>query len=94
MHMRRLRDWQLRAENWPAGTDPASLVGLRQEFHDAEELLQSVQPDSYRRVRARGPGCDSPDDVFWILHEGQRLFRVRFLAAGLGTEVVLFTRKP
>ena len=87
-----LQDWQLRPGNWPSGTDTSQLVGLRKEFDDAQKLLQSLPPDTYRRVRLAGPGCETQDDHFLLLNEGLRLFSIRFPANGLGADVALYQR--
>jgi hypothetical protein len=84
--------WQLKPENWPAGTDPAQFVGLKKEFDQALRLTRSLPPDSYRRVRARCPLPTSPDDRFYLLSEGRRLFEFRFPANGLSLNVTVYER--
>jgi len=84
--------WQLKAENWPAGTDPSQLVGLKKEFDQALRLARSLPPDAYRRVRFACPGADAKDDRFYVLNEGRRLFEFRFPENGLGLRVTLFER--
>lgn len=85
-------DWQLKAENWPAGTDPAQLVGLKKEFDQALRVARSLPPDTYRRVRFSCPGENLKDDRFHVLNERRRLFEFRFPDNGLGVRVTLFER--
>ncbi len=84
--------WQLKAENWPTGTDPAQLVGLKKEFDQALRLARSLPPDAYRRVRFSCAGAEAKDDRFYLLNEGRRLFEFRFPENGLGLRVTLFER--
>ncbi len=85
-------EWQLSASNWPAGTEPAQLVGLKKEFDSALRLARSLPPDSYRRVRMACPGPALPQDHFFLLNEGRRLFEFRFPENGLSLGVTLFER--
>ena len=84
--------WQLKADNWPAGTDPAQLVGLKKEFDNALRLTRSLPPDTYRRVRARCAMLPSTDDRFYLLTEGRRLFEYRFPESGLSLNVTVYER--
>ena len=89
-----LKDWQLRPENWPAGTNTQQLLGLRKELDDAQALLQSLPPGNYRRVRTVGPGCATQNEAFWLLADGTRLLGIVFPAQGLGAEVAEYRRLP
>ncbi|MBC7437041.1 MAG: hypothetical protein H7332_13350 [Bdellovibrionales bacterium] len=84
--------WQLKPDNWPAGTDPAQLVGLKKEFDNALRLTRSLPPDTYRRVRARCAMLPSTDDRFYLLTEGRRLFEYRFPESGLSLNVTVYER--
>lgn len=85
--------WQLKAENWPPGTDPTQLVGLKKEFDLALRLARSLPPDAYRRVRFKCPAPDVREDVYYLLNDGRRLFEFRFPENGLGVRVTLFERE-
>ena len=87
-----LKDWQLRKENWPEGTNPDELIGLKKEFDEALALARSVDPDTYKRVRPKGDDCAGRDDTFWLLHNGQRLVRFSFPASSLGAAAAVFER--
>ncbi len=91
-----VRDWQLRPQHWPPGVDPASLHGLIQEFDKALQLVNGLAPSRYRstRLRSKGDdGCADADDIFFVLHQGQQLLRVRLPSASLGVDVTLFKRQ-
>ncbi|MBX3587344.1 MAG: hypothetical protein KF796_11940 [Ramlibacter sp.] len=88
-----LRAWQLSPAHWPAGTDPKQLVGLAGEFDAATRLIAGLSAGRYRRARLRGEGCDDADDIFFVLHQGRRLFRVRFPSASLGMDVLVLERR-
>jgi hypothetical protein len=88
-----LQAWQLNPQHWPAGVNPAQLVGLRNEFDRALQLVGSLSGPRYRVARMRGEGCDDADDIFFVLHQGQRLVRVRFPSASLGVDMTVFQRK-
>ena len=79
--------------HWPAGTDPAQLVGLRKEFDTAQKILASLPGPRYRSTRIRGEGCEDADDIFFVLHPGQRLLRLRFPSNSLGVDVTVFQRR-
>lgn len=87
-----LRDWQLNPEHWP-GTDPSQLIGLAREFDRAQALVQAIGPGAYRRVRLKGPDCETADDVFLLLHRGQELVQLVFPEATLGLAVASFRRR-
>lgn len=87
-----LRDWQLNPGHWP-GTDPSQLIGLAREFDRAQAIIQAIGPDAYRRVRLKGPGCETADDVFLLLHRGQELVQFIFPEAALGLAVSSFRRQ-
>lgn len=91
--IRALQDWQLDPQHWPAGVNPAQLVGLRKEFDSALQLVDSLTSPRYRSTRMRGEGCDDADDIFFVLHAGQRLMRLRFPSASLGVDVTFFRRR-
>ena len=84
--------WQLKPDNWPAGTDPAQFVGLKKEFDQALRLARSLPPDTYRRVRASCPMLPATDDRFYLLNEGRRLFEFRFPDNGLSLNVTVYER--
>lgn len=88
-----LQAWQLDARHWPAGTQPAQLVGLRREFDTALQMVGSLTGTRYRSTRIRGEGCDDADDIFFVLHQGQRLVRLRFPSASLGVDVTVFQKR-
>ncbi len=88
-----LQLWQMDARHWPAGTDPAQLVGLRKEFDTAQKILASLPGPRYRSTRIRGEGCEDADDIFFVLHPGQRLLRLRFPSNSLGVDVTVFQRR-
>jgi len=88
-----LRRHQLDPAHWPPGTRTEQLVGLQREFERAGELLSVLSTGAYRRARIRGAGCDDADDVLFVLHNGQRLLRVRFPSASLGLDVRVFQRR-
>lgn len=87
-----LRDWQLNPGHWP-GTDPSQLIGLAREFDRAQALVQAIGPGAYRRVRLKGPGCETADDVFLLLHRGQELVQLVFPEAALGLAVATYRRQ-
>jgi hypothetical protein len=88
-----LQAWQLDAGHWPAGTLPQQLVGLRREFDTALQIVGSLAGPRYRITRIRGEGCDDADDIFFVLHPGQRLLRLRFPSASLGVDVTVFRKR-
>ena len=88
-----LQAWQMDARHWPAGTMPAQLVGLRHEFDTALQIVASLPGPRYRIARIRGEGCDDADDIFFVLHPGQRLMRLRFPSASLGVDVTVFQKR-
>lgn len=88
-----LQDWQLAPQHWPVGTQPAHLLGLRREFDAALHMVDSLGNGRYRITRIRGEGCDDADDIFFVLHAGQRLMRVRFPSTSLGVDITVFQRK-
>ncbi|MBX3655563.1 MAG: hypothetical protein KF686_15380 [Ramlibacter sp.] len=88
-----LRAWQMSTAHWPAGTQPAQLVGLAAEFDAAASLLAELSPQRYRRTRIRGEGCEDADDIFFVLHQGRRLFRIRFPSASLGVDVMVLEKR-
>ena len=91
-----VRDWQSRPQHWTPGVNPASLHGLNQEFDKALQLVNALTPNRYRssRLRSRGDdGCADADDIFFVLHQGQQLLRVRLPSASLGVDVTLFKRQ-
>ena len=88
-----LQGWQLDARHWPAGTHPVQLVGLRREFDAALQTVGSLPGPRYRITRLRGEGCDDADDIFFVLHPGQRLLRLRFPSASLGVDVTVFQKR-
>jgi hypothetical protein len=84
--------WQLKPDNWPAGTDPAQFVGLKKEFEQALRLARSLPPDTYRRVRATCPTLPQTDDRFYLLNDGRRLFEFRFPDNGLSVSATVYER--
>lgn len=88
-----LQAWQLDARHWPAGTQPTQLVGLRREFDAALQIVGSLPGPRYRSTRIRGEGCDDADDIFFVLHPGQRLLRLRFPSASLGVDITVFQKR-
>lgn len=88
-----LQAWQMDARHWPAGTQPAQLVGLRHEFDSALQLVARLTGTRYRTTRLRGEGCDDADDIFFMLHAGQQLVRLRFPSASLGVDVTAFRKR-
>ncbi len=88
-----LQAWQLDARHWPSGTLPQQLVGLRHEFDTAMQLVGTLPGPRYRITRIRGEGCDDADDIFFVLHPGQRLMRLRFPSASLGVDVTVFQKR-
>ncbi|MEP6791578.1 MAG: hypothetical protein ABI907_09420 [Ramlibacter sp.] len=89
--LKSLKDWQLSPAHWPAGTDPAQLVGLQKEFNDAESALRNLPPGNYRRLRLRGDACDTRDDLFYLLNvPQQRIYQFRFPQASLGAGVAVY----
>jgi len=88
-----LQAWQLDARHWPAGTQPAQLVGLRREFDTALQMVGGLAGTRYRSTRIRGEGCDDADDIFFVLHAGQRLMRLRFPSASLGVDITVFQKR-
>ena len=84
--------WQLKPDNWPAGTDPAQFVGLKKEFDQALRLTRSLPPDNYRVVRASCAALPATDDGFYLLNEGRRLFEFRFPQNGLSLNVTVYER--
>lgn len=88
-----LQAWQLDARHWPAGTLPAQLVGLRHEFDTALQMVGGLTGTRYRSTRIRGEGCDDADDIFFVLHQGQRLVRLRFPSTSLGVDVTIFQKR-
>ncbi len=88
-----LQAWQLDARHWPAGIQPDQLVGLRREFDAALQIVASLPGPRYRSTRMRGEGCDDADDIFFVLHPGQRLLRLRFPSASLGVDVTVFQKR-
>lgn len=91
--IQRLRVWQLDPGHWPAGTDPTQLVGLRREFDTALQMIASLPGPRYRSTRISGEGCDDADDIFFVLHPGQRLLRFRFPSSSLGVDVTVFQKR-
>ncbi len=85
-------NWQLKAGNWPPGTDPAQLVGLQKEFELALGLARKLPPDAYRRVRFTCPVPNAGEDRYYVLNDARRLFEFRFPANGLGVGVAVFER--
>ena len=88
-----LQAWQLDPQHWPVGVNPAQLVGLRREFDAALQIVGSLPGPRYRVARMRGEGCDDADDIFFVLHPGQRLLRLRFPSASLGVDVTVFQKR-
>ena len=88
-----LQAWQLDERHWPAGTLPQQLIGLRHEFETALQIVGSLPGPRYRITRIRGEGCEDADDIFFILHPGQRLMRLRFPSASLGVDVTVFQKR-
>ncbi|CAN5714466.1 hypothetical protein BH11PSE7_BH11PSE7_02990 [soil metagenome] len=84
--------WQLKSDNWPAGTDPAQFVGLKKEFDQALRLTRSLPPDNYRVVRFQCATLQAADDRFYVLNEGRRLFEFRFPENGLSVNVTIYER--
>ena len=93
LRIQTLQAWQMDAQHWPAGTQPAQLVGLRREFDTALQIVGSLPGPRYRMTRIRGEGCDDADDIFFVLHPGQRLMRLRFPSASLGVDVTVFQKR-
>ncbi len=87
-----LQAWQLKPEHWPAGTRPEQLVGLKKEFDSAASTVAMLTAPSYRRARIQGEGCDDADEIFFVLHQGQRLLRIRFPSAALGVDISVFQK--
>ena len=88
-----LQAWQLDVRHWPAGTDPSQLVGLRREFDTALRMIGALPGPRYRSTRISGEGCDDADDIFFVLHPGQRLLRFRFPSSSLGVDVTVFHKR-
>jgi hypothetical protein len=88
-----LQGWQLDPQHWPAGVNPAQLVGLRKEFDSALQIVGNLPGPRYRVARMRGEGCDDADDIFFVLHAGQRLMRLRFPSASLGVDVTVYQKR-
>jgi hypothetical protein len=100
--IRERQDAQLDLRNWTGlaqgGADNAQLVGLRREFAQAIEIVEGIPAGSFRRVRFKGTGCPSEDDVFHLLsgtgHSSQHLYRINLPNNSVGVEVTLHTLVP